>query len=1014
MAETIFKAPGFFDREIDLTVEIQRPAGIPAGVVGMAEKGPAFVPVTVGSFPDFNTKFGTLSTKMPAPYAVNLFLNNRFALTFVRTLGAGANETSAEIEATRAQGVVKNAGFFISSSVVTAGTSDTRHSNVVQFLNARHTVSANEVAGMPMFSDNDSYFTTGSSFDVNLVRGVIFSASGSRVMVLDTTETFANGVDDFSTPDSNGKIKLVISSSAGASFASTEGFDGIKIVTASFNPTSTDYYAKVLNTDPLKFNDEKHLLYLDFAVDNEVASVNTGSSAVCLASGSENVSLNSGNTSLPFRNAFGRFDTRYTTPTTPVFISQPFGQTEHDLFRVETIDDGAYANRKIKVSVASIKASTDPKNKYGTFSLLVRSFEDDDVNPEILEQFNNCNLDPDSENYVARVVGNIKVFFNFDVENEQDRRLVRTGKYGSRSNFIRVIMSSGVENKTVPPTCLPFGFRGVKTLNTNPTLTDATASVASLTRLAASGAVGSTNSRLLHAIVPPLPFRFKVTRGEITSAIGPVGRSGATEIADNRYYWGVKVSRNNTNVLNTNINGEINNVVGAYTTFAGIEKLDMLVTGSQADLFNNNKFTLAKVALPNSSMVDLTASVDTHMKDAAYLRNGTSNPSDYTINDTFMSRVTFATLLQSGSATTFNRFSDYAKFTTVVFGGFDGLNILDKEQAFMTDKGSSAETDGGANGSTVSPGFLTNQAGTSRRNNVVSSMRNAVKLLTNPFLSNVNLLAIPGQREPLVTDFATDAVRTYGLAEYIMDIPYYDSNLTRIFDGQTGRYVSVNKTADMFEQRAVDNEFATAYFPNAVVEDTVNNNRRITLPASAVALSAIGFNDKVAYPWFAPAGFNRASLDFVKMTQVKVNQPERERLYSVRINPIIKLPNEGFVIFSQQTLEQAGSALQSLNVQRMILSIKQQIINVGNSLIFEQLTPALMSRFVDLVKPILSTVQVKDGIERFEIICDERNNTEQDNLANRMNASIRVVPVRAAEFIAIDFIITNSGIQAVS
>lgn len=379
-----------------------------------------------------------------------------------------------------------------------------------------------------------------------------------------------------------------------------------------------------------------------------------------------------------------------------------------------------------------------------------------------------------------------------------------------------------------------------------------------------------------------------------------------------------------------------------------------------------------------------------------------------------MTRVTLATLLQSGSATTFNRFSDYAKFTTVVFGGFDGLNILDKEQAFMTDKGSSAETNGGANGSYISPGFLTNQAGTSRKNNVVASFRTGIKLLTNPFLSNINLLTTPGQREPLVTDFATEAARTYGLAQYLMDIPYYDSSLNRIFDGETGRYISVNKTADMFEQRATDNEFGTAYFPNIVVEDSVNNNRRVILPGSIAALSAIGFNDKVAYPWFAPAGFNRASLDFVKMTQVKVNQPERERLYSVRINPIIKLPGEGFVIFSQQTLEQAGSALQSLNVQRMVLSIKQQIINVGNSLIFEQLTPAIRTRFVDLVKPILSTVQVKDGIERFEIICDERNNTEQDILANRMNASIKVIPVRAAEFIAIDFVITNSGIQAVS
>jgi hypothetical protein len=332
----------------------------------------------------------------------------------------------------------------------------------------------------------------------------------------------------------------------------------------------------------------------------------------------------------------------------------------------------------------------------------------------------------------------------------------------------------------------------------------------------------------------------------------------------------------------------------------------------------------------------------------------------------------------------------------------------------MTDKATSAETGGGASLSYISPGFANNQSGASRKNNAVASIRIAANLMTNPFVSNVNIVTTPGQREPLVTDFVADAVKTYGMAQYLMDIPYYDSNSARIFDGDTTKRVSVNRTADVFETRALDTEFVSSYFPNVVVEDTANNNRRVTLPGSVAALSAIGFNDKVAYPWFAPAGFNRASLDFVKMTQVKVSQPERERLYTVRINPIIKLPGEGFVIFSQQTLEQAGSALQSLNVQRMIISLKQQITVAGNQIIFEQLTPELRTRFVDMVKPILATVQVRDGIERFEIVSDDRNNTQQDILANRMNVNIKVVPVRAAEFIAIDFIISPSGITFTS
>lgn len=1012
MAEQIFKSPGFYEREIDLTAQVQTPTGIPGGVIGISQKGPAFVPKTLGSFSDFQTTFGTLDPNMPATYAANVFLKNRFALTFMRVLGAGANATTSDIETTRVQGTVLNAGFKLSGSLVSA--TDGRNKHSVQFLTARHTVSSNEAYGMPMFSNNSSFFTTGSLSEVNLVRGVLFSATDTRLMVLDAVSSFANNSSDFATPNSNGKFKIVISSSAGTTFGNSDGNVGIKIVTASMNPTNDDYFAKVLNTDPSKFEDEKHLLYLNFAVDDEVATIFTGSNAVCLSSGSTNTSLNSGDTSLIFRNAFGKYNTRFSAAKTTKIISQPFGQTEYDLFHFESLSDGALSNTSIKVSFVNIKASTDPKNPYGSFTVLVRNFEDDDLNPQVVEQFPNCNLNPSSDQYVAKLIGDKKVYFNFDVDNEEDRRLIHTGKYANRSKYIRIVINSSVEDKAVPGSCLPFGFRGINILKTSTPLTDTTGS-STLVRLAASGSAGltSTENRLLGSIVPPLPFRFKVTRGVITTSVGPIGNSGPTEVSDARYYWGVKFSRNNLNVLNNNVNQEINPIIESYAKFGGISKLDVLVTGSAADTFNQNKFTLAKVALANSSIADLTSSAAQHIKNAAYIRNGSPNPSDYTINDGVIStRVTLATILQKDSATNFNRFSDFTKFTTMFYGGFDGLNILDKEAKFMTDKASSNEVGGGANSSFTSPGFSTNQNGTGKNNNIVSSFNNAAKIMTDRFVSNINILCVPGQREPLVTDYIIEKVKDYGLAEYLMDIPYYDSDSDRIFDGERNKFVSVNRTADMFESRTVDNEFGAAYFPNVVLDD-FTNNRRVTVPATVAALAAVSYNDKVSYPWFAPAGFNRASLEFVKMTQVKVKQPERDRLYDVRINPIIKLPGENFVIFSQKTLEQAGTALQSINVQRMVISVKQQVADAGNSIIWEQLTPQLRERWTNIVKTIMSTVQIKEGIEKYEIICDERNNNEQDYLNNKMNCRIKFVPTRAIEFIAIDFIITNSGVQFV-
>jgi phage tail sheath protein FI len=181
--------------------------------------------------------------------------------------------------------------------------------------------------------------------------------------------------------------------------------------------------------------------------------------------------------------------------------------------------------------------------------------------------------------------------------------------------------------------------------------------------------------------------------------------------------------------------------------------------------------------------------------------------------------------------------------------------------------------------------------------------------------------------------------------------------------------------------------------------------------ASVAAVSALSFNDRVAFPWFAPAGFNRASLDFVELTKTRINQTEREGLYAAHINPIVKYPRQGYVIMAQNTLEQAESALGSVNVQRMLISLKRTIINIGNRLLWEQITPDLYVQLRNQINPVLTTTQIRQGIESFKVICDNTNNTDADVNDNRINCKIILVPTKAVEFIAIDFIITRSGVS---
>lgn len=1010
MAEPVFKAPGFFDKEIDLSGRKVTPTGTPAGIIGASSKGPAFVPITIGTFDDFESKFGSLNVKLASPYAVKQFLVNRFSATFVRVLGAGANKVASDFTTTKTQGTVKNAGW---RHVPTLASGGGRHVGSVQFIVANHTLNSNEAFALPMFSNNTS-FTPGGGSNVYLVRGMLLTANDTKAMVLNGSgEGWVQGADDVCNVDAvagsatQGKFKIVLSSSV-STFGGADGFTGLKIFTASLNPTNVDYIGKILNTDPEKFETAKHLLYGIYSVDDELASVVSGtaaatSSSVALLSGSDSTSATSGDTTQSFLNGFGRFDTRYKTPSTTNFISQPFGATEYDLFRIESQDDGAYANNKIKISIANIKVSPDPKYLYGTFNLLVRDFNDTDFEQKVLESFNNLTLDPDSDNYIAKIIGDISVKFNFDVESLDDRRLTKRGKYPNVSKYIRVVMNDSVERKVTPAKALPFGFRGLQFTKTNDLLTDGSPVTARL------NGSGSFSPRLLGAIVPPVPYRFKATRGNISGSTAFEGYPGPTEIVDSRLYWGVKLERN-TNVVNSNVSNEQNTLFQSLVKFQGIKELDMLTTGSGTDTFCNNKFTLARVALYNGAITDVTSSADTHMLQTAYIRNGSPDVSNYTVNDGTITRITLATILNMSTDMTFNKFSDYAKFTTVLQGGFDGLNILDKNASRMQDKGTSTETLGGANGSYVSPGFTTNQAGAGLDNNNINSFNTAINIITDPMVSNVNLVAVPGIRDSFVTDYAATKTRDYQMAMYLMDVPYYDSSAVRIFDGDTDRYTDVQQTATQFESRAIDNNAVASYFPNIVMQDDTNG-RKVTVPASVGALAAIGFNDRISYPWYAPAGFNRGSLDFVTLTQARINQADRERLYDVRLNPIIKFPGEGYVIFSQKTLQLAKSSLDSINVKRMILEVKRIVVDAGNRIMFEQITPSTYQAFANNVTPLLANVQIKQGIEMFRVLCDRSNNTDADIDANRVNGQIKVVPTRAVEAIFIDFIVTSSGVQ---
>jgi phage tail sheath protein FI len=152
----------------------------------------------------------------------------------------------------------------------------------------------------------------------------------------------------------------------------------------------------------------------------------------------------------------------------------------------------------------------------------------------------------------------------------------------------------------------------------------------------------------------------------------------------------------------------------------------------------------------------------------------------------------------------------------------------------------------------------------------------------------------------------------------------------------------------------------------------------------------------------------------VKNVKVRLSTADRDALYEARINPIATFPRQGFVIYGQRTLQLKQSNLRSVNVRRMILEVKRVVIAIASRIVFEQNTPEKRKEFVDSVNAYLSLVKSQQGVEFFKVVMDDSNNTEEDKLLHKVNGRVIVKPVLAIENIAIDFIITNSGVQFTS
>ena len=318
------------------------------------------------------------------------------------------------------------------------------------------------------------------------------------------------------------------------------------------------------------------------------------------------------------------------------------------------------------------------------------------------------------------------------------------------------------------------------------------------------------------------------------------------------------------------------------------------------------------------------------------------------------------------------------KFMVPMQGGFDGKNPADDVKV------------GSEIVNTNTQGFDISSATASGS---VAYVR-ALNAISNPDEFDINMIVVPGVLQgihPTVTTKAKNVAEDRADAFYVMDAFEYSTAVTSATTQLT----------------SFDSSYVATYYPWVQIRD-VDNNTYVWVPPSVVVAGVIAQNDTLAHEWFAPAGLNRGITDAIQVKS-RLTLAERDDLYEARINPIATFPGQGICIWGQKTLQIKPSALDRVNVRRLLIAVKKFIASATKFLVFEQNNAATRNRFLGIVNPYLESVQQRSGLSAFKVVMDDTNNTPDLVDRNIMYGQIFLQPTRTAEFIILDFNILPTG-----
>lgn len=877
MANERIVSPGVFTRERDLSFLTQGISEIGGAFIGPTPKGPAFIPTIVRSQQEYVTRFGEADTNHYTGLTVKNYLRESGVATIVRVLGTEGYDNTTTIP----------------GLIYVSGSSGKKLFAVIHPSSTGNTVNNISISG------------TGASFSLNIDTAAGTDISASGLSVSDASTAYLGDLLGMSpVTTKNSYIYAIFPDAVTAATVSTGSVTGLTVASSSVVsgdvPSGVDTGSLTRFTVPTAtlsgvditklsqitvsgsgINFDTLLLpqYTAISASNVVFIVNSTTSATLTRIASYPLTAatqlaavtmiaETSSTALNFAN------TSYSNAHTPWIQSQTIGGSTVDLFKLNTLSDGNHANKEIKVSLLNMKSSGDVDYPWGTFSLVIRAFDDTDARQNILEQYDNLTLDPDSPQYIARVIGD-----SAPTQDPVTGEMYYQGDFPNRSQYVYVEMSDSV----IPDSALPFGF-GPVTSTIKTTLSSNMVSPNYVT------------SRWLNG----------TTKGYTTASV------------DKKYYygWDFTVSDGtNDSYLNA-----ISSAANAFTV------------GSAFNLQNLYE-------VPSGSQSQFSASIS--------LDNDAS----------------FA----------------YRKFTVPFQGGFDGMN-----PARDINMGADITA-------TNSQGFnlsTSTSAGS-------KAYKKAIDAISNPDQWDFNLVVLPGVIYSLHSYVATTALslcEDRGDCFYIMDSTALTDTIA----------TAVGKAGE------IDSNYAATYYPWLRVIDT-NTNKLLWVPPSVILPEIYAYNDNVAAEWFAPAGLNRGGISAAVGVKVRLPQTSRDTLYEGKVNPIAQFPGQGICVWGQKTLQRRPSALDRVNVRRLLIAVKKYIASASRYLVFEQNVEATRNRFLNIVNPYLASVQERSGLYAFKVIMDETNNTPDVIDRNILYGQLYLQPTKTAEFIILDFNVLPTG-----